>query len=100
MGNRNPWRMSIDSRTGWLYWGEVGPGGTEDSVGMGPRSYDEFNQAREAGNFGWPYVIADNQAYWEYDYEAKTPGRQFDPRRPINESPNNTGLRELPPSRP
>jgi cytochrome c len=25
MGNRNPWRVSIDSKTGFLYWGEVGP---------------------------------------------------------------------------
>ena len=25
MGNRNPYRISIDSETGWLYWGDVGP---------------------------------------------------------------------------
>ena len=25
MGNRNPFRISIDAETGWLYWGEVGP---------------------------------------------------------------------------
>lgn len=99
MGNRNPWRLSIDSETGWLYWGEVGPSGTADSAGMGPRSYDEFNQAREAGNYGWPYFIAQNEAYWEYDYAEKQPGRQFDPAHPINDSPNNTGLRELPPAR-
>src|SRR5690606_1673374 len=33
MGNRNPYRLSIDSKTGWLYWGEVGPGGVKDSIG-------------------------------------------------------------------
>ncbi|RYD61537.1 MAG: glycosyl hydrolase, partial [Verrucomicrobiaceae bacterium] len=25
MGCRNPWRMSVDSKTGYVYWGEVGP---------------------------------------------------------------------------
>ena len=25
MGCRNPWRMSVDERTGFVYWGEVGP---------------------------------------------------------------------------
>ncbi len=25
MGNRNPFRFSVDPETGWLYWGEVGP---------------------------------------------------------------------------
>ena len=31
MGDRNPWRPSIDTKTGWLYWGEVGPDANEDS---------------------------------------------------------------------
>ena len=25
MGNRNPFRISVDPKTGYLYWGEVGP---------------------------------------------------------------------------
>ena len=100
MGNRNPWRLSLDSETGWLYWGEVGPYGTIDSVGRGPKSYDEFNQAREAGNFGWPYFVADNKAYWEYDYATKESGEPFDPAAPVNNSPHNTGLTHLPPAQP
>ena len=27
---------------------------------LGPRGYDEINQARAAGNFGWPYFIANS----------------------------------------
>lgn len=100
MGNRNPYRLSIDSKTGFLYWGEVGPGGIVDSPGRGPRSYDEFNQARKAGNFGWPYAAGNNQAYWHYDYAAQKSGERFDTAHPVNRSPNNTGLRELPPSVP
>lgn len=100
MGNRNPYRISVDSRTGFLYWGEVGPDGNNDSLNLGPRGYDEINQAQVAGNFGWPYLIADNQAYHTRDYIAETTGAVFDSLKPINESPNNTGLRELPPSQP
>lgn len=100
MGNRNPYRLSIDSKTGWLYWGEVGPHGTRDSLGRGPKSYDEFNQAKEAGNYGWPYFIADNKVYWDYNYATGESDEKFDPADPINDSHNNTGLEELPPALP
>ncbi len=100
MGNRNPYRISVDSRTGFLYWGEVGPDANNDSLNLGPKGYDEVNQAQHAGNFGWPYIIADNQAYHTRDYIAETTGAVFDSLKPINTSPNNTGLSELPPSQP
>lgn len=100
MGNRNPWRLSIDTKTNWLYWGEVGPGGGRNVEGRGPRAYDEFNQARKPGNYGYPYTIGNNFAYWKYDFEADTSGERYDPQRLVNRSPNNTGLEELPPSTP
>jgi cytochrome c len=96
MGDRNPWRVSIDSKTGYVYWGEVGPDAAVDSI-YGSRGYDEFNQARKAGNFGWPYFIGDNRAYAKYNYADSTYGEKFNPQHPVNNSPNNTGLRELPP---
>ena len=97
MGDRNPWRVSVDSKTGYLYWGEVGPDASVDSV-YGPRGYDEFNQARKAGFFGWPYFIGDNKPYIKYNYSDSTYGEKFDPEHPLNNSPNNTGLKELPPA--
>jgi hypothetical protein len=98
MGNRNPFRISIDSETGWLYWGEVGPDAQNDNTTRGPRGYDEINQAREAGNFGWPYFVADNQAYREYDFGTRQAGPPYDPLAPVNNSPNNTGPEDLPPA--
>lgn len=96
MGNRNPYRISIDKRTGYLYWGEVGPdAGTNDSV-RGPRGYDELNQAKQAGYFGWPYFVGKNYAYAKFDFQSGNVGPAADPRQPINASPNNTGKRELP----
>ncbi|HEY0433859.1 MAG TPA: PQQ-dependent sugar dehydrogenase, partial [Chitinophagaceae bacterium] len=96
MGDRNPWRISVDTKTGYVYWGEVGPDASVDSV-YGSRGYDEFNQARKAGFFGWPYFIADNKPYVKYNYADSTYGVKFDPSHPVNNSPNNTGLKELPP---
>ena len=96
MGNRNAWRVSVDSKTGYLYWGEVGPDASVDSV-YGPRGYDEFNQARKAGFFGWPYFIGDNKPYIMYNYADSTYGDTFNVAKPVNNSPNNTGLKELPP---
>ena len=100
MGNRNPFRFSIDARTGFLYWGEVGPDAGEDRPQRGPKGHDEVNQARQAGFFGWPYFVGDNKAYHDYDFAADTSGAAFDPARPVNASPNNTGARTLPPAQP
>lgn len=99
MGCRNPWRVSVDERTGIIYWGEVGPDAGGDGP-RGPRGYDEINQARKAGNFGWPYFVGNNFAYADFDFEKKEVGAKYDPERPINESPNNTGSRDLPPAQP
>ena len=96
MGNRNPWRLTIDSRTNWLYWGEVGPDGSKGSESRGPRSYDEFNIAKNAGNYGWPYFIGNNQPYRYYDFATKKSGELYDVMKPVNNSPNNNGLNILP----
>ncbi len=100
MGCRNPYRIAIDQHTGYLYWGDVGPDAGKDSTGRGPKGHDEVNQAKAAGFFGWPYFVADNKAYTEYDFATKTSGQVHDPARPINNSPNNTGVQELPPAQP
>lgn len=98
-GCRNPWRIGVDPATGFLYWGEVGPDAGGDGP-RGPRGYDEINQAREAGFFGWPYFIADNRPYADVDFDTGAIGASFDPARPVNDAPRNTGPRELPPARP
>ena len=102
MGHRNPYRIAVDSHTGFLYWGDVGPDAPMDSVGRGPMGYDEVNQARRAGNYGWPYFIGDNKSYIRttfIDSVTVTAGYPFDPVLPRNTSPNNTGLTILPPAR-
>ncbi len=99
MGHRNPWRVSVDSKTGFLYWGEVGPDADNDSE-KGPMGYDELNQAKQPGFFGWPYFIGENNAYPIFDFVTNTSGPKQNPTKPINKSRNNTGLTKLPPAQP
>lgn len=99
MGHRNPWRPTLDSKTGYLYWGEVGPDASDDTK-RGPRGYDEFNQAKGPGYFGWPYFIGDNLPYVAFSFDDSTYGKPFDPVKPVNASRNNTGLKDLPPAQP
>jgi len=99
MGCRNPWRLNIDQRTGFLYWGDVGPDAGGDGP-RGPRGYDEVNQARKAGFFGWPLFIGNNRPYLQVDFNSGSIGNAFDPSMPINFSKFNTGVKELPPAQP
>lgn len=100
MGTRNPYRISVDQHTGYLYWGDVGPDASNDDPKRGPRGYDEVNQARKAGYFGYPLFIADNKPYIAFNFADSTSGKPFDPAAPVNDSPHNTGLKKLPPAQP
>ncbi|MBV6440678.1 MAG: hypothetical protein EPGJADBJ_02350 [Saprospiraceae bacterium] len=100
MGCRNPFRISCDARRKFLFWGDIGPDAGKADTARGPLGHDEINRAREAGFYGWPYFVADNQAYRDYDFTTKKSGPYFNPQHPVNESPNNTGARELPPAQP
>lgn len=100
MGHRNPFRIAVDQKTGWLYWGDVGPDAREAHAQRGPAGFDEVNQAKGAGNYGWPFFMSSNRPYHAYDFGTKTPGPAFDPMKPVNQSPNNTGPKELPAAQP
>ncbi|MEM9261657.1 MAG: PQQ-dependent sugar dehydrogenase, partial [Bacteroidota bacterium] len=99
MGARNPFRIAIDPWTNYLYWGDVGPD-VGEAGRYGPQSYDEWNQAATAGNYGWPYFVGDNYAYPRRNFATDEVGELYDPEHPLNTSPNNTGSRELPPAQP
>jgi cytochrome c len=98
MGCRNPFRISVDQKTGYVYWGDVGPDAGSFSRTYGPAGFDEVNQAREAGFFGWPYFVGRNMPYTEWDYTTGKGSEKYNAAKPINDSPNNTGPQELPPA--
>ncbi len=96
MGVRNGFHSSVDPKTGWIAWGDVGPNTDQKSGSVG---FDEFNLATKAGNFGHPMFTGPNEAYRAVSADGKM-GEPFDAAHPINNSPRNTGLKELPPAQP
>ncbi|WP_326799332.1 PQQ-dependent sugar dehydrogenase [Streptomyces sp. NBC_01808] len=100
MGFRNPFRLSVDKPTGTVYVGDYGPDAGTASDTRGPAGQVEFARITEAGNFGWPYCTGDNDAYKDYDFGSGASGAAFDCGAPVNNSPHNTGLTELPPAQP
>ena len=95
MGTRNPWRISIDSKTGYLYWADPGRDDNDldkDNV----QGVDEFNQARESGNFGWTFFVGNNHPYYAVPDSLKKGDSLSTAGHPLNLSPYNSGLKELP----
>jgi glucose/arabinose dehydrogenase len=101
MGVRNPYRVSAHPEKGWIFFGEVGPDANAPVANRGRQGHDELNVATSPGNFGWPYCNGNNFAYNNVDYSGSNgvPGAPFDCSKPVNNSPNNTGIKDLPPSR-
>jgi hypothetical protein len=102
MGLRNPYRFTVDSKTGWVIWGEVGPDANDDNANRGRMGHDELNVAPKPGFFGWPYCNGNQFAYNNVDYSGASgvPGAKFDCANIVNGSPNNTGVSKLPPALP
>ncbi|MEU3270998.1 ThuA domain-containing protein [Saccharomonospora sp. NPDC006951] len=97
MGFRNSFRFTVDT-DGTVYAADYGPDSSTANPDRGPDGKVEWNIIREPGNYGWPYCIGNNIAYNDYDFATQTSGEKFDCANPVNDSPNNTGLTELPPS--
>ncbi|WP_405997618.1 ThuA domain-containing protein [Streptomyces sp. NBC_00829] len=100
MGFRNPFRFSVDKKTGIVYVGDYGPDAGAADPKRGPAGQVEFARVTKPGNFGWPFCTGKNNPYVDYDFATKTSGAAFDCAAPKNESPYNTGLVDLPPAQP
>jgi len=99
MGVRNPFRLTVDDKTGTLYFGDVGPN-VSPTLGVTPFGYEEINATQTAGNFGWPLFVGPNETLPLYDFTANKPGKRYEPQSPENPSPRNTGIKNLPPAKP
>jgi cytochrome c len=83
MGLRNPYSLALDKYRGWVAWGDIGP---DDGLDYS----EEWNVFTKPGYAGWPYFVGKNQTF----RLTKTASA------PTNNSPNNTGLTNLPPAVP
>ncbi|MEU8233350.1 PQQ-dependent sugar dehydrogenase [Actinoplanes sp. NPDC048967] len=103
MGLRNPFRLSVDKPTGVLYVSDYGPDAGTTSSTRGPAGQVEFNRITSAGNYGWPYCTGSNttnETYVDYTFPSGPSGSRFNCAAPVNNSPRNTGLTNLPAARP
>ncbi|MFC9273408.1 ThuA domain-containing protein [Streptomyces zhihengii] len=100
MGLRNPFRITADPVSGAVMVADYGPDARAAKADRGPEGTVEFLRITRPGNHGWPYCVGANTPFNDYDFATRTPGPKFDCARLVNDSPNNTGLRELPPAEP
>ncbi|WP_091556280.1 ThuA domain-containing protein [Micromonospora pattaloongensis] len=100
MGFRNPFRIGVDPKTGTVYVGDYGPDAGSANPSRGPEGLVEWNIVEKPGNYGWPYCTGANSAYNDYTFPSGPSGAKFDCTAPVNDSPNNTGLTNLPPAIP
>ncbi|MFI6316689.1 ThuA domain-containing protein [Nonomuraea sp. NPDC050556] len=96
MGWRNPFRFNVDPVTGWLSAADYGPDAGSANPNRGPEGIVEWNLVKGPGNYGWPYCIGANTPFNDYNFATGTSGAKFNCASPVNTSPNNTGLQNLP----
>ncbi|HZB30201.1 MAG TPA: PQQ-dependent sugar dehydrogenase [Streptosporangiaceae bacterium] len=99
MGLRNPFRFAVDRDTGAVYLADYSPDATQPDPRRGPAGHGRWTVVDRPANYGWPYCATPDLPYVDHDFAAGQSGGPFDCRRPVNTSPNNTGLTRLPPVR-
>jgi glucose/arabinose dehydrogenase len=97
MGLRNPFRFAVDKKTGTAYVGDYSPDARNPSPTRGPAGHGRWMAIDKPANYGWPYCVAPDLPYVDFDFATRTSGAPFNCAAPVNESPNNTGKRKLPP---
>ncbi len=97
MGLRNPFRFAVDRRTDDVYLADYSPDASSADPDRGPAGHGRWMRVDRPANYGWPYCVTPDLAYRDHDFATGQSGPEFDCRRPVNDSPRNTGLRRLPP---
>ena len=97
MGFRNPFRIELDTETGLLFVGDYSPDARSADPDRGPAGTGRWMVVEGGENYGWPYCVDPETPYVDYDFATQESGEPFDCSAPVNESPNNDGLTELPP---
>ncbi|WP_225335347.1 family 16 glycoside hydrolase [Halomicrobium urmianum] len=94
MGLRNPFTITYDDHSGYLWTGHYGnDGGSISDLGMS--GFGDYHLWCEPGNAGYPYYRA-YYPYRDYDFENDEVGQPFWPDNLRNESVNNTGIENIP----
>ena len=97
MGLRNAFRFAVDRRTDAVYVADYSPDAGQARPDRGPAGHGRWMRVDRPANYGWPYCVTPDMPYVDYDFATGRSGTPFDCRRPVNNSPRNTGLIRLPP---
>jgi cytochrome c len=97
MGLRNPFRIEYNLDEGELYVADYSPDAQQSNPLRGPAGQGRWMVITEPANYGWPYCATAELPYVDFDFATDQSGEPFDCDNPVNESPHNTGLTELPP---
>jgi hypothetical protein len=100
MGHRNPYHIRYDTKSGWLFGGEVGLDASSVSATRGPEGREEWNLATGPGFYGHPYCVGNNDPFRKYENGAWITTEYYNCAAIQNVSPNNYGIRNLPPAKP
>ncbi len=73
MGFRNPFRITVDPKSGKVLMGDYGPDAGSTNANRGPQGSVEYNVVTP-GFYGWPYCVRDNVPYNDYDFATGTSG--------------------------
>jgi cytochrome c len=107
MGFRNPFRIEIDPVTDDVYVADYSPDAGEANPDRGPAGHGKWTILRQPGYYGWPYCATAELPYVDGQFVADGPdegsdpdfvssGQEFNCDNPVNESPHNTGMTQLP----
>jgi glucose/arabinose dehydrogenase/PKD repeat protein len=98
MGVRNPYRFTVNRKTGDVYLADYSPDAGVANPQRGPAGQGRWMLINKPANYGWPFCATPDLPYVDYDFATKTSGQPFDCKGgPTNDSPYNTGLTKLPP---
>ncbi|MFF2654580.1 PQQ-dependent sugar dehydrogenase [Streptomyces sp. NPDC058045] len=97
MGLRNPFRFTVDAKSGNVYMADYSPDANKANPDRGPAGQGRWMVIDRPANYGWPYCVTQDMPYYDYDFATKKSSGPFDCTKPVNDSRHNTGLSELPP---
>ena len=92
MGFRNPFRISVDKETGYVYVGDYGPDAGAPSPTRGPGGQVEFSVLRQAGQLRLALLHRRQRRLPRLRLrDRRSRARLFNCAAPVNASPRNTG---------
>ena len=77
MGFRNPFRIGVDPKTGWVLVADYGPDAGATNPNRGPQGSVECNIVEQPGNYGWPYCVRENTPTTTTTSRPARAGRKF-----------------------